>query len=105
MGHLRAEERRRDECGVVDHHGRALGLRAHLDALDGARAEVVGVGLLVVYADVHLGAFDCSCLIGRALFDQQRVLIKSDIIRGGTGRGRGLKVHPLYIKDPTRRHR
>ena len=105
VGHLRAEERRRVERGVVDHHGRALGLRAHHDALDGARAEVVGVGLLVVYADVHLGAFDCSCLIGRALFDQQRVLIKSDIIRGGTGRGRGLKVHPLYIKDPTRRHR
>lgn len=105
MGHLRAEERRRVERGVVDHHGRALGLRAHHDALDGARAEVVGVGLLVVYADVHIGAFDCSCLIGRALFDQQRVLIKSGIIRGGTGRGRGLKVHPLYIKDPTRRHR
>ena len=44
MGHLRAEERRRVECGVVDHHGRALGLRAHHDALDGARAEVVEAG-------------------------------------------------------------
>ena len=45
MGHLRAEERRRVERGVVDHHGRARGLRAHHDALDGARAEVAGVGL------------------------------------------------------------
>mgnify|MGYP003191698171 FL=1 len=59
----------------------------------------------MVYADVHHGAFDCSSPIGRALFDQQRVLIKSDIIRGGTGRGRDLKVHPLYIKDLTRRYR
>lgn len=59
----------------------------------------------MVYADVHLRAFDCSNLIGRALFDQQRVLTESDIIREGAGYGRELKVYSLYIKDPTRRHR
>ena len=45
MGHLGAEELRRVERGLVDHHGHALGLHALHDALDGARAEVVGVGL------------------------------------------------------------
>ena len=68
MGYLRAEKLRRVERGVVDHHGRALGLRAHYDALDGARAEVVGVGLLVVCADVRLGALIGSSLIDRASF-------------------------------------
>ena len=45
MGHLGAEEFRRVQRGLVDHHGHALGLHALHDALDGARAEVVGVGL------------------------------------------------------------
>ena len=45
MSHLGAEELRRIERGLVDHHGHALGLNALHDALDGARAEVVGVGL------------------------------------------------------------
>lgn len=45
MGHLGAEELRRVQRGLVDHHGHALGLHALHDALDGARAEVVGVGL------------------------------------------------------------
>ena len=45
MGHLGPEELRRVQCGLVDHHGHALGLHALHDALDGARAEVVGVGL------------------------------------------------------------
>ena len=97
---LGAEELRRVKRGLVDHHGHALGLHALHDALDGARAEVVGVGLLVVYADVHLGAFDCSNLIGRARFGQQRVLTESDIIREEAGWRRDLKVHPLYIGTP-----
>ena len=97
---LRAEELRRVQRGLVDHHGHALGLHALHDALDGARAEVVGVGLLVVYADVHLGAFDCSNLIGRARFGQQRVLTESDIIREEAGWRRDLKVQPLYIGTP-----
>ena len=41
---LGAEELRRVQRGLVDHHGHALGLHALHDALDGARAEVVGVG-------------------------------------------------------------
>lgn len=45
MGHLGAEELRRVQRGLVDHHGHALGLHALHDALDGARAEVVGVRL------------------------------------------------------------
>ena len=42
---LGAEELRRVQRGLVDHHGHALGLHALHDTLDGARAEVVGVGL------------------------------------------------------------
>ena len=45
MGQLGAEELRRVQRGLVDHHGHALGLHALHDALDGARAEVVRVGL------------------------------------------------------------
>ena len=41
--YLGPEELRRVERGLVDHHGHALGLHALHDALDGARAEVVGV--------------------------------------------------------------
>lgn len=43
--YLGPEELRRVERGLVDHHGHALGLHALRDALDGARAEAVGVGL------------------------------------------------------------
>lgn len=105
VDHLGAEELRRVQRGLVDHDGHTLGLRAIHDALDGARAEVVRVGLLVVYADVHLGAFDDSSLIGKALFDQQRELTESDIIREGAMCGRDLKAYSLFIKDPTRRLR
>ena len=55
MGHLGAEELRRVQRGLVDHHGHALGLHALHDALDGARAEVVGVGLHRQAADAHDG--------------------------------------------------
>ena len=53
MGHLGAEELRRARGGLVDHHGHALGLHALHDALDGARAEVVGVGLHRQAVDAH----------------------------------------------------
>ena len=43
--YLGAEELRRVQRRLADHHGHALGLQALHDALDGARAEVVGVGL------------------------------------------------------------
>ena len=45
VGYLGAEELRRVQRGLVDHHGHALCLHALHDALDGASSEVVGVGL------------------------------------------------------------
>ena len=53
VGHLGAEELRRVQRGLVDHHGHALGLHALHDALDGARAEVVGVRLHRQAVDAH----------------------------------------------------
>lgn len=53
VGHLGAEELRRVQRGLVDHNGHALGLHALHDALDGARAEVVGVGLHRQAVDAH----------------------------------------------------
>lgn len=53
MGYLGAEELRRVERGLVDHHGHALVLHALHDALDGARAEVVGVGLRRQAVDIY----------------------------------------------------
>ena len=49
---------------------------------------------------MHLRAFDCSNLIGRARFGQQRVLTESDIKRGVKGCRISLKVQPLYIGTP-----
>ena len=50
---LGPEELRRVQRGLVDHNGHALGLHALHDALDGARAEVVGVGLHRQAVDAH----------------------------------------------------
>ena len=50
---LGPEELRRVQRGLVYHHGHALGLHALHDALDGARAEVVGVGLHRQAVDAH----------------------------------------------------
>ena len=50
---LGAEELRRVQRGLVGLHGHALGLHALHDALDGARAEVVGVGLHRQAVDAH----------------------------------------------------
>ena len=50
---LGAEELRRVQRGLVDHHGHALGLHALHDVLDGARAEVVGVRLHRQAVDAH----------------------------------------------------
>lgn len=54
---------------------------------------------------MRLGAFDCIKLIGRGLFDKKRVLTEPDVIRKGVGCRRGLKVHPLYIKNHASRNR
>lgn len=59
----------------------------------------------MVYADVRLGVFYYSNLIGRTLFDQQRALTESDLIREGAVCGRDLKAYSLFIKDSTRRLR
>ena len=53
MGHLRAEELRRFQRGLIDDHGHALGLHALHDALDGDRTEVVGVRLHRQAAHAH----------------------------------------------------
>lgn len=53
VGHLGAEELRCVQRGLVDQHGHALGLHALHDALDGARAEVVGVRLHRQAVDAH----------------------------------------------------
>lgn len=53
VGHLGAEELRRVQRGLVYHHGYALGLHALHDALDGVRAEVVGVELHRQAVDAH----------------------------------------------------
>lgn len=53
VGHLGTEELRRVQRGLIYHHGHALGLHALHDALDGASAEVVGVGLHRQAVDVR----------------------------------------------------
>lgn len=53
MRDLGAEVLRRVQRRLVDHHGHAPGLHAFHDALDGARAEVVGVGLHRQSVDAH----------------------------------------------------
>ena len=53
MGHLGPEELRRVQRGHVDRRGHDLGLYALHDALHGARAEVVGVGLHRQAVDAH----------------------------------------------------
>lgn len=53
MGYLGAEELRCVQRELVHHHGHALGLHALYGALDGARTEVVGVGLRHQAADAH----------------------------------------------------
>ena len=53
---LAAEELRRIECGLVDHHGHALGLDTLHNTLDRARPEVVAVRLhgQTIHADDQL---------------------------------------------------
>lgn len=53
VGHLGAEELRRVQRRLVYHHGHTLGLHSLHDALDGARSEVVGVGLHRQAVDAH----------------------------------------------------
>ena len=87
MGHLGAEELRRVQRGLVDHHGHALGLNALHDALDGARAEVVGVRL-------HRQAVHANNRLLLALVDavphHLQHLIGDEVLAGAVGIHDGL---------------
>ena len=87
MGHLGPEELRRVQRGLVDHHGHALGLHALHDALDGARAEVVGVGL-------HRQAVDAHDRLRLALVDavphHLQHLVGDEVLAGAVGVHDGL---------------
>ena len=94
MRHLRAEELRRVQRGLVDHHGHALGLHALHDALDGARAEVVGVGL-------HRQAVDAHDRLRLALVDavphHLQHLVGHEVLAGAVGLDDGLDQVLRYV--------
>ena len=87
MGHLGAEELRRVQRGLVDYHGHAFGLHALHDALDGARAEVVGVGL-------HRQAVRAHDRLRLALVDavphHLQYLVGHEVLAGAVGLHDGL---------------
>ena len=87
MRDLGAEELRRVQRGLVDHHGHALGLHALHDALDGARAEVVGVGLHRQAVDAH----DRLLLAGvHAVPHHLQHLVGDEVLAGAVGLDDGL---------------
>ena len=87
MRDLGAEELRRVQRGLVDHHGHALGLHALHDALDGARAEVVGVGLHRQAVDAH----DRLLLAGvHAVPHHLQHLVGDEVLSGAIGLDDGL---------------
>ena len=82
LGHLGAEELRRVQSGLVDHNGHALGLHALHDALDGACAEVVGVGLHRQAVDAH----DRLLLAGvHAVPHHLQHLVGDEVLAGAAG--------------------
>lgn len=87
MRDLGAEELRRVQRGLVDHHGHALGLHALHDALDGARAEVVGVRLHRQAVHAH----DRLLLAGiDAVPDHLQHLVCHEVLAGAVGLDDGL---------------
>ena len=87
MRDLGAEELRRVQRGLVDHHGHALGLHALHDALDGARAEVVGVGLHRQAVHAH----DRLLLAGvDAVPHHLQHLVGDEVLAGAVGLDDGL---------------
>ena len=87
VGHLGAEVLRRVQRGLVDHHGHALGLHALHDALDGACAEVVGVGLHRQAVDAH----DRLLLAGvDAVPHHLQHLVVHEVLAGAVGLDDGL---------------
>ena len=82
VGHLGAEELRRVQRGLVDHHGHDLGLHALHDALDEARAEVVGVGLHRQAVHAH----DRPLLAGvDAVPHHLRYFVEGKVLTGAAG--------------------
>ena len=85
--HLGPEELRRVQRGLVDHHGHALGLHALHYALDGARAEVVGVRL-------HRQAVNAHDRLRLALVDavphHLQHLVGHEVLAGAVGLHDGL---------------
>ena len=79
---LGAEELLRVKRRLVDHHGHALGLHALHDALDGARAEVVGVGLhrQAVHAHDRL-----LLALVHAVQDHLQRLVCHEVLAGAVG--------------------
>lgn len=87
VGHLGAEELRRVQRGLVNHHGHALGLHAIHGALDGARAEVVGVGLHRQAVDAH----DWLRLaLVHAVPDHLQHLVRDEVLAGAVDLHDGL---------------
>ena len=82
MRDLGAEELRRVQRGLVDHHGHALGLHALHDALDGARAEVVGVGLHRQAVDAH---DRLRFALVHAVPDHLQHLVGDEVLAGAVG--------------------
>ena len=84
---LGAEELRRIERGLVDHHGHALGLHALHDALDGTRSEVVRIGFHRQAVDAH----DRLLLTGiHAVPDHLQHLVSDEVLAGAVGLYNGL---------------
>ena len=87
MRDLGAEELRRVQRGLVDHHGHALGFHALHDALDGARAEVVAVGLHRQAVHAH----DRPLLAGvHAVPHHLQHLVGDEVLAGAVGLHDGL---------------
>ena len=87
VGHLGAEELRRVQRGLVDHHGHALGLHALHDALDGTRAEVVRIGFHRQAVDAH----DRLLLAGvDAVPHHLQHLVGHEVLAGAVGLDDGL---------------
>ena len=87
VGHLGAEELRRVQRGLIYHHGHALGLHALHDALDRARAEVVGVRLHSQAVHAH----DWLFLAGiHAVPHHLQHLVGDEVLAGAVGLHDGL---------------
>ena len=82
MRDLGAEELRRVQRWLVDHHGHALGIHALHDALDGASAEIFGVGLHRQAVHAH----DRLLLAGvHAVPDHLQHLVGHEVLAGAVG--------------------